>query len=84
MENKTSSGTPCDFVYPLSMSSRSVLSLQETRVFAESLLYEWWFAVAETLFERVCEVTELDEEQREALRQVALRPNDFQVASYTR
>jgi hypothetical protein len=27
----------------------------------------------------VCEVTELDEEQKDALREVALRPNDFQV-----
>jgi hypothetical protein len=35
--------------------------------------------VAETIFERVCEVTQLDEDQREALRMVALRPNDFQI-----
>ncbi len=46
---------------------------------AEAILYEWWFSIAETLFERVCEVTELDEEQRAALRAVALRPNDFQI-----
>jgi hypothetical protein len=46
---------------------------------AEALLYEWWFSIAETLFERVCEVTELDDEQREALRTIALRPNDFQI-----
>lgn len=46
---------------------------------AKHILYELWFSVAETLFQRVCEVTQLDEEQREALRNVALRPNDFQV-----
>lgn len=46
---------------------------------ARTLLYEWWYSIAEVLFERVCRVTELDEEQREALRTVALRPNDFDV-----
>jgi hypothetical protein len=46
---------------------------------AQNILYELWYSVAETLFQRVCEVTELNEEQREALRAVALRPNDFQV-----
>lgn len=46
---------------------------------AEYILYELWFAVAEALFERVAEATELDEEQRTALRAVALRPNDFQI-----
>ncbi len=50
-----------------------------TEKMAESILYEWWYAIAEQIFERVCEVTELDEEQKEALREVALRPNDFQV-----
>ena len=46
---------------------------------AEYILYELWFSVAEALFERVADATELDEEQRMALRAVALRPNDFQV-----
>jgi hypothetical protein len=46
---------------------------------AESILYELWFSVATTIFNRVCEVTELDTEQIEALRSVALRPNDFHV-----
>jgi hypothetical protein len=46
---------------------------------AERILYELWYSVAETIFERVCEVTQLDEEQKEALRLVALRPNDFHV-----
>jgi hypothetical protein len=46
---------------------------------AEQVLYELWFSVAETIFEKVCEVTELDEEQREALRMIALRPNDFHI-----
>jgi len=48
-------------------------------VLAQSLIYEWWYAIAESIVERVCEVTELDEDQREALKQIALRPNDFHV-----
>jgi hypothetical protein len=46
---------------------------------AQTVLYELWFSVAESIFDRVCEVTDLTEEQREALRTIALRPNDFQV-----
>jgi hypothetical protein len=46
---------------------------------AENILYELWYSVAESIFKKVCDVTQLDEEQREALRQVALRPNDFQI-----
>jgi len=50
-----------------------------TEEMAKTILYEWWYAIAEELFERVCVVTELDEEQKAALRAVSLRPNDFQV-----
>jgi hypothetical protein len=46
---------------------------------AENIMYELWFSVAEQIFQKVCTVTELDEEQIAALRSVALRPNDFQV-----
>lgn len=46
---------------------------------ARTLLYEWWYSIAEVLFERVCEVTELDDEQKQALRAVSLRPNDFHI-----
>jgi hypothetical protein len=46
---------------------------------AENILYELWYSVAESIFKRVCDVTQLNEEQIEALRSVALRPNDFQV-----
>lgn len=46
---------------------------------ATNILYEVWFSVAESIFEKVCKVTELNEEQIEALRLVALRPNDFQI-----
>jgi len=49
------------------------------KLIAESILYEMWYSIAEKIFERVCEITELDEEQRDALRKVALRPNDFQI-----
>jgi hypothetical protein len=48
-------------------------------IIAETILYELWYSVAETIFKRVCEVTELDEEQIQALREVSLRPNDFQI-----
>jgi hypothetical protein len=50
---------------------------------AEQVLYELWYSVAETIFDKVCEVTELDEEQIEALRAVALRPNDFHIQIHT-
>jgi len=46
---------------------------------AQNILYEWWYSVAESIFQRVCEITELDEDQKEALRQLALRPNDFRI-----
>lgn len=46
---------------------------------AENILYELWYSVAESIFKKVCEVTDLDEEQIEALRAIALRPNDFRV-----
>ena len=46
---------------------------------AEQVLYELWYSVAETIFEKVCEVTELNQEQIDALRSVALRPNDFHI-----
>lgn len=46
---------------------------------SKNILYELWYSIAESIFQRVCEVTELDEEQIEALRAVALRPNDFHV-----
>jgi hypothetical protein len=46
----------------------------------EQFLYELWYSIAETIFDRVCKVTELNEEQIEALREVALRPNDFQIS----
>jgi hypothetical protein len=57
----------------------SSVHVDPIEMIAENILYELWFSVAETIFNRVCEVTELDEEQREALKQVALRPNDFQI-----
>jgi hypothetical protein len=46
---------------------------------AQNIIYELWFSVAESIFEKVCEVTELNSEQIKALRSVALRPNDFQI-----
>ncbi len=46
---------------------------------AENIIYELWFSVAETIFKRVCDVTELNQEQIDALKLVALRPNDFQI-----
>lgn len=49
------------------------------RTMAHHILYELWYSIAETLFQRACTVTELDAEQIEALRKVMLRPNDFQI-----
>ncbi len=46
---------------------------------AQNIVYEVWYSVAETIFKKVCEVTELNDEQIEALKAVALRPNDFQI-----
>jgi len=59
-------------VYPMSNET-------ETRTMAHHILYELWYSIAETLFQRACTVTELDAEQIEALRKVMLRPNDFQI-----
>lgn len=55
------------------------IALDPKQKIAEQILYDVWYSVAETIFDRVCKVTELDEEQIEALRTVALRPNDFQI-----
>lgn len=57
----------------------SIPASDPVEVIAETILYELWYSTAESIFERVCAITQLDEEQKEALRQVALRPNDFQV-----
>lgn len=46
---------------------------------AHNIIYELWFSVAESIFKRVCNVTELNDEQIDALKFVALRPNDFQI-----
>ena len=46
---------------------------------ARNILYEMWFSVAESIFKQVCEVTELNQEQIDVLKSVALRPNDFQI-----
>ena len=59
--------------------AEKMAELDPKQKIAEQILYDVWYSVAETIFERVCKVTELDEEQIEALRTVALRPNDFQI-----
>lgn len=46
---------------------------------AKALLYELWISYAEKLLEKVIVLTELSEAQANALRRVALRPNDFAV-----
>jgi hypothetical protein len=46
---------------------------------AKNILYEVWFSIAETIFQRVVKITQLNDEQIEALKEVALRPNDFQI-----
>ena len=49
-------------------------------IITENILYVLWYSVAENIFKKVCEVTELDKEQIAALRIVALRPNDFRIS----
>jgi hypothetical protein len=44
---------------------------------ARILLYELWISYAEKLLEKVIQITELNEEQANALRRISLRPNDF-------
>ena len=62
------------------MSDAEVVPLTPQQKVVEQILYDVWYTVAERIFERVCKVTELDEEQIRALREVALRPNDFQIS----
>ncbi|NBR60231.1 MAG: hypothetical protein EBT86_01030 [Actinobacteria bacterium] len=46
---------------------------------AVEILEELWYQYAERLIKKVSDVCNLDEEQRVALKAVALRPNDFVV-----
>jgi hypothetical protein len=56
------------------------MSVEETtKAIAHTILYELWYSIAETLFQRTITVVDLDTEQVEALRKVMLRPNDFQI-----
>lgn len=43
------------------------------------MLESLWFILAEKLFQRVVAVTGLDKKREAALREAALRPNDFRV-----
>lgn len=52
---------------------------QELERKARILLYEMWISYAEKLLEKVIKITELNEEQANALRRVSLRPNDFVI-----
>jgi hypothetical protein len=61
------------------MDEIRIFMSESDEIIAERVLYELWYSIAESIFERVCEVTQLDEEQKEALRRIALRPNDFHI-----
>jgi len=52
-------------LYKTKMAEPIILNPKEK--IAEQILYDVWYSVAETIFDRVCKVTELDEEQIEAL-----------------
>jgi hypothetical protein len=39
----------------------------------------YWFHLASTIFDRVVEVCELDKDQTDALRSVALKPMNFSI-----
>ena len=53
-------------------------AMSESR--AAVLLGNLWYIIATRLFDKVCAVTELDAERISALREIALRPMDFEVA----
>jgi len=55
------------------------ITKESTDVVIENVLYDLWFSIAESIFNKVCEVTELNHEQMNALKLVALRPNDFHI-----
>jgi heme-binding NEAT domain protein len=61
------------------ISKKIDIIMSSNEIMAHNILYELWYSVAETIFQRVCSITELDEEQMDALRKAALRPNDFQI-----
>ena len=46
---------------------------------AENIISDMWYTFAEKIFNRIVEITQLNEEQAEALRLAVLRPNDFGV-----
>jgi hypothetical protein len=39
---------------------------------AENIIYELWFSIAETIFKRVCDATELNQEQIDALKMMGI------------
>lgn len=43
------------------------------------LLYTTWYSYAKKLFNKVIEITELEQERANALEKVMLRPNDFVI-----
>jgi hypothetical protein len=45
----------------------------------QEVLYNLWYEYAERLFNKVVILCQLSEEKIEVLRQIYLRPNDFQV-----
>jgi len=45
----------------------------------QEVLYNLWYEYAERLFNKVVALCHLSEEKIEVLRQIYLRPNDFQV-----
>jgi hypothetical protein len=47
---------------------------------AAVLLGNLWYMIATRLFDKVCTVTELDADRISALREIALRPMDFEVS----
>jgi hypothetical protein len=62
------------------IDNKPIMSTEEsTKAIAHTILYELWYSIAETLFQRTITVVDLDAEQVEALRKVMLRPNDFQI-----
>lgn len=59
--------------------SFNLASKNKMESIAENVIYEIWMTFSEKLFQRIVEVTGLNEEQADALRRAVLRPNDFVV-----
>ena len=55
-----------------------IITMDDTKL-TQEVLYNLWYEYAEQLFNKVVTLCQLSEEKIAVLRQIYLRPNDFQV-----